>query len=213
MLYNETNRGKYMKKFNALSNLEAFLIILLAILVYLYTRQVGGEALEKESYKTTAANAYSMLSKASPQNTGIDSFAGRFSNESSIIEHIGNSSKMLKFCHSAKTGGCWSDTWLWNEKEKPGTQLRSLQFILVDFVAKDCSYSTNIPNTCAFVYVDTNGAKKPNEVGKDILLFYMTRNGFIPAGTQIDTVTKGSDCDIKNNRYNWGCTAQLLGLK
>ena len=202
-----------MKKLNALSNLEAFLVILLAILIYLYTRQIGGAAIEKESYKTTAHSAYAQLNKIAPNSMGREGFAGEFSNESDIVEYIGNSLKMLKYCNNAKNDGCWSNTWLWNDADKAGTQLRTLQFVLVDFVSKDCAYSANIPNTCAFVYVDTNGANKPNEVGKDILLFYMTRQGFIPAGTQFDTVTKASDCDIKNNRYNWGCTAQLLGLK
>lgn len=202
-----------MKKFKALTNLEALLIVLLAILAYIYTRQIGSEAMEKESYKTTAHTAYSQLSKASPQATGLSGFEGKFSNERDIVEYLGSSLKMLKFCNNAKNGGCWSNTWLWNDKEKPGTQLRSLQFILVDFVSKNCSYSSNIPNTCAFIYVDTNGANKPNEVGKDILLFYMTRQGFIPAGTQFDTVTKASDCDIKKDIYGWGCTAKLLGLK
>ncbi|MCR4881211.1 MAG: hypothetical protein K6A44_04585 [bacterium] len=201
-----------MRRLNALTTLEAILIMLLMGLVYVYSRQIDSHILEKENYKTTAHAAYSNLNKAAPSKNGMDDFVGKFSNENDIVQYISNSLKVMKLCNNAKDELCWSNTWLWGNAEKSGAQLKSLQYLLVDYVSKDCSYNRNIPHTCAFVYIDSNGANSPNEVGKDILLFYMTKHGFVPAGIQTDTITKAENCDLNNDKYDWGCTAKLLGF-
>ena len=199
------------KRFSALTMLEACMIMLLSVLIYIYSQQHDANALEKESYKTLAVSVYSQLNKAMPGSS--DSFAGKFYSEDDIVNYLAKKLNSAKICSNAKDDFCWSDTWMWNDIQKPGTQLKTIQYVLTDFISSDCSYSKNIPNTCAFIYVDSNGPNKPNEVGKDILLFYMTRQGFIPAGTESDSVTKREDCDLKNEKYNWGCTAELLGVR
>lgn len=201
----KTNRIK------AITTLEGLLLVILSLCIYIYTKQLDSNFLEKESYKTAAQTAYANLNKVT-KNTK-NGFAGKFNTEKDIVFHIGKNAKASKYCNDAKNELCWSPVWLWSQNTKPGSKLKSNQYIVVDFISKNCSYSKNIPNTCAFVYIDTNGKKSPNEIGKDILLFYMTKNGFIPAGTLFDTIAKKDDCDITKNRYNWGCTAALLGLQ
>ena len=201
-----------LKRFKALTTIEACMIMLFVVLLYIYHYQQDNHVLEKESYKTTARAAYEHLNEAAPISIKDKGFEGRFSSEEDIIKFLGEKIKTLKNCPSAHDEYCWSTNWLWPDHDKPGIQLKTMQYVVSDFISEDCSYSGNIPNTCAFIYVDTNGANGPNEIGKDILLFYMTRQGFIPAGTKEDIVTKGSDCDLDNNIYNWGCTAKLLGL-
>lgn len=72
--------------------------------------------------------------------------------------------------------------------------------------------------SCAQFYVDINGKKGPNEIDKDIFLFYLVRDGIIPAGMPQETIwcnTFGSACG-KNatNRYSLhNCTAWALQNK
>ena len=194
----------------ALTMMEACMIMLLSVLVFIHYKQHQEDSVEQDVYKTTAVSAYSILNNAMPN--AMNSFERRFFSEADIINYLSRKLGGVKNCSDSKKESCWSDNWMWNDRKKPGIQLSTTQYIMADFVSSDCSYDKNIPNTCAFIYIDTNGQNKPNEVGKDILLFYMTRFGFIPAGTRSDSVTKRDDCDLYKEKYNWGCTAELLGL-
>lgn len=72
--------------------------------------------------------------------------------------------------------------------------------------------NTKMLKTCyAMVYVDVNGAKKPNAVGKDTFVFYMTEYGIVPAGTTEETANGFKTGTIGNcYRDGVGCTAWVL---
>ena len=44
-----------------------------------------------------------------------------------------------------------------------------------------------LSNVCAIIYLDINGGNAPNTHGKDIFSFYLTKNGIVPVGTQVET--------------------------
>ena len=59
-------------------------------------------------------------------------------------------------------------------------------FITFLSVSSDCSYANAgwIGNytICGWIFVDTNGFKKPNTIGKDIIQILITKNGIKPEG-------------------------------
>jgi len=202
-----------MCKKSAFTLLEVILVLILIGVLYMYTQQHGKFSLEKETYKTTAKATYSILTKATTNILAEGGFANKFHSDDDIIDSLHKYLKVIKVCSNSQAEQCWSETWLWGDQDKSGLQLQTLQYMTADLTSETCEHNRNIPNTCGMLYVDTNGSNKPNEVGKDILLFYITMQGFIPAGIDEDTVTKGSDCDLKNGHYAWGCTAKLLGME
>lgn len=76
------------------------------------------------------------------------------------------------------------------------------------------SYSfSDIPlqNICGFIAVDANGIEKPNQIGVDTFMFYLTKYGILPMGNPHDTTMSfGSRCKNKNSADGWGCTAWVI---
>lgn len=66
-----------------------------------------------------------------------------------------------------------------------------------------------LSNTCGNYYIDINGYKPPNKWGKDLFMFYITKNGIIPSGTQQEIYYPFTDCD-KDTGRGIGCAAWVL---
>lgn len=47
--------------------------------------------------------------------------------------------------------------------------------------------SKQLQNWCASFLIDINGYKEPNQYGKDLFSFYITKNGLVPTGISDDT--------------------------
>lgn len=76
----------------------------------------------------------------------------------------------------------------------------------------DAPKATPLKNVCGWVYIDINGLKKPNYLGRDVFLFYITSNkvpllyphgGFYHGAT--GTISGGGDGWWNYNDYN-GCS-------
>lgn len=67
---------------------------------------------------------------------------------------------------------------------------------------------------CAAMNVDVNGFKKPNQMGVDNFVFYLTKYGIVPVGTKDDTyVTFNTYCKDKSSAIaenGDGCTAWVI---
>ena len=61
---------------------------------------------------------------------------------------------------------------------------------------------------CGYFYVDVNGFKKPNTVGKDFFLMYITKDGIIPVGMPTDNTMRFSDNCSTNS--GWGCAGWVI---
>ena len=59
-------------------------------------------------------------------------------------------------------------------------------------------------DVCAWIYVDVNGEKKPNIIGRDLFGFVLKENGLYPRGCDDD-----SFCG-KCNANGWGCACKVL---
>lgn len=91
-----------------------------------------------------------------------------------------------------------------------------IKFVLVDgtFVGIK-SYSINCTaqkngNMCGNLYVDINGAKKPNKFGVDFFIFNLTKNGIVAPGFDGDKqdIFK-KECNLTSGGGS-GCTAWVL---
>ncbi|MBR1373880.1 type II secretion system protein [bacterium] len=64
-----------------------------------------------------------------------------------------------------------------------------------------CSHSDlDTPNVCAIFWIDVNGKKSPNQIGKDIFLLLMQKDKILP--------NKADDCSLDDKGY--GCAAYVL---
>lgn len=70
------------------------------------------------------------------------------------------------------------------------------------------NFGSKIEGSCAFLHMDVNGSKKPNQLGRDIfeMAFYPTF-GILPNGTQgtFDDYTTKPTCDVTNSNVDSGC--------
>jgi len=57
----------------------------------------------------------------------------------------------------------------------------------------------NLQNVCAALWIDVNGQKLPNTVGRDIFVFYVLRDRIAMADAECDLSSEG-----------WGCTSYII---
>lgn len=81
----------------------------------------------------------------------------------------------------------------------------------------DCSLEWGdgaLRNMCGELFVDVNGKKPPNTTGKDIFLFFITKNGIVPMGTsgQTRSFSFETHCNMTkpSNLNGYGCAAWVI---
>lgn len=70
-----------------------------------------------------------------------------------------------------------------------------------------------LSNICSTVEVDINGPKEPNRAGYDYFVFYITKYGIVPRGsehTDTDATTTGGCNQFESNGYGRGCAAWVI---
>lgn len=67
-----------------------------------------------------------------------------------------------------------------------------------------------LSSICGYFYIDINGAKPPNQVGKDFFLIYLTKYGMIPVGTQDEPWYTFENHCLGSTPSGWGCTAWII---
>lgn len=79
-----------------------------------------------------------------------------------------------------------------------GTQVR-----FTNGVSATCTYNDDgrSNDNCAFIMVDVNGAKKPNQLGRDIFWFVIKSGGLYPRGCEDGS----SRCRINNSGDDCAC--------
>lgn len=101
----------------------------------------------------------------------------------------------------------------WNE---PALKLADGTLLLGEVNSSDCSSpignSTALKNVCGNYYVDINGYKSPNQVGKDVYRFWLTKFGIIPMGNEQQTAsyTFSIGCKDKDVTTGFGCAAWVI---
>ena len=76
------------------------------------------------------------------------------------------------------------------------------QIMFENWISPDCSQERNgSRDWCARIFVDINGAKKPNIVGRDVFGFVIKKQGLYPIGC---------DSDFCVGTTGWGCACKVL---
>ena len=117
------------------------------------------------------------------------------------------------------TEGCWSDdiTKSPNGSIAPSATAKGIGGNIVTFTLNDGTnvcidywspgdatrlfgVSQNLLHDTLSLFVDVNGDKKPNTLGRDVFAFVLTSNGIVPAGLNNNSEnckTTGYDCAAK----------------
>lgn len=72
--------------------------------------------------------------------------------------------------------------------------------------------SLALQNICGRYFVDINGYKNPNQYGKDVFRFYLTKYGVIPYGSAQENGSSSfvNDCKNKDTTNGFGCAAWVI---
>ena len=86
--------------------------------------------------------------------------------------------------------------------------------LLMNVRSEDCTQSRGtskiLQNVCGTLAVDINGAKPPNQVGKDYFSFSISKEGIVPHGTQDETMFTFEDNCLGKPANSWSCTAWVI---
>jgi prepilin-type N-terminal cleavage/methylation domain-containing protein len=190
---------------------------------------------QEQAFKSALKKNYSILQQAFNLERGYffngDYLDWNYQHSSSFTEEVFNNLKphlnIAKVCgHKYINDECWQTT-----KAKNGSYARffsetghsgfgeTYSFILSDGTAvlmdmwadssvNDLGITKNIISTGnnIVLFIDVNGPKKPNIVGKDVFAFALTSRGLTPAGAD----NKSVNCDNLSVNYNYDCTAKVL---
>lgn len=75
----------------------------------------------------------------------------------------------------------------------------------------NCGSTQALQNVCAYIDVDINGYKPPNQFGTDLFRFYITKYGIVPQGSQQETwYTFAIGCQNQSTSFGYGCTGWVL---
>ncbi|MBR6164008.1 type II secretion system protein [bacterium] len=167
----------------------------------------------KKAYSTMAqATNLIIAEEGPPVNNGVGWVTNMDDVYNLYIKHLHNA----KEC--SNKSGCLADKYLWMNGQYTdnynAANAAARNFVLADgtYVAiikaePTCTggYSgegTNTHRICAEFWIDINGAKKPNAIGRDLFAFILEPNGLYPAGCDNDTCNK--------NSTGFGCTCKVL---
>lgn len=152
-------------------------------------------------------------------------------NNGCLRNSFSNYLKVIKKCDKAVTDGCFAsgskylngtdtqvgsvginDTYM---DSWPAVVLSNGASILFRHHYSDCHYDAGAgvipPAQCGWMYIDVNGHKKPNVVGKDIYNAGIMSEGIVPKGGTGDNVDPATDCTATGTGL--ACSASALYSK
>lgn len=72
----------------------------------------------------------------------------------------------------------------------------------------------SLQSICGEFIYDVNGFKGPNQLGLDTFYFYISKNGIMPVGSEMDTLDStfsfDGSCKLKSTAMGRGCTAWMI---
>ena len=86
----------------------------------------------------------------------------------------------------------------------------------IEPMSADCTFARGrtkqLQNICASLFVDVNGVKNPNVLGKDVFSFYITKYGLVPRGTAMDEHAYNfeNSCAKSSTQTGYGCAAWVI---
>src|SRR3989339_329004 len=150
------------------------------------------QSVQNNQYKTAWKSALSDLNQVNTRllmdNGGTVN--GVFLNDTDLVNKYSSYLSYIKKCPSGQN--CWHVANNWYElngnprNANYGEGLILSNGNLIGFYqeSQTCAYNGNGLPTCGYMYVDINGFKGPNTIGKDIYLVWIQQNKITPAGAR-----------------------------
>lgn len=201
---------------------------------------------QDQEYKVQFKKTYSLLNQAflyMKEDCGGSvkgcTIAGGGVSRDLLASHL----KVVDICDTPGVGACWAvdraDLKLlgggsvdggWGPPLGKGMALADGSFVFVRDDVPDCSLTSASTSwgmgtnpVCSEIWVDTNGKKGPNTVGKDVFLIFLAENRLIPAGASHTSISPANTCSGSidpatttatpaSNTVNtgYGCAAKYL---
>lgn len=153
-------------------------------------------ALKKTYSALTQAYTSAESENGTPEGWGLANNAAGAAN---ILNKLSPYLKLDKNCGSGV--GCFPDVTYktltnspWNNFDTYATFARAKiadGSLIAASSYNNCNqnYGTTeaLQHVCGYYYVDVNGFNPPNQGGKDLFLFWLTKNGIVPGGSAADT--------------------------
>ncbi|MDD3150764.1 MAG: prepilin-type N-terminal cleavage/methylation domain-containing protein [Candidatus Gastranaerophilales bacterium] len=152
---------------------------------------------------------------------GTEDLKNSFASKLNIIKDCSGTSGHGGTGSGVSAEGCWhsgANSWYYlngtglSSASQPGLILNNGSLIKFYIEKSDCSYAAGDYTRCGYLYIDVNGNKKPNIIGKDIFTVSITSNTLIPFGARglnnpSTTCVEGSTAASNGG---WGCSAKYL---
>lgn len=219
-------------KTKAFTLAELLLTMTIIGVIASYTIPTLMQNIQDVHLKTSWKKAYSDFSQAS-NKLAMDysgSLVNVFTSDDDVRNKILNYLTYIKKCDedsALEPEGCWhaANNWYQLDKTPYGADYTGYSRViltngmLIAFVLRSasCTFASSPNNdTCAYFYIDVNGYKKPNMIGKDIFAGMILKEGrIIPRGTEGDSFKAdlpGNSCDVNTYTHTdgWNCSADFL---
>ncbi|MDD3149557.1 MAG: prepilin-type N-terminal cleavage/methylation domain-containing protein [Candidatus Gastranaerophilales bacterium] len=162
------------------------------------------------------------LAGAFPGDTaGSEDLKNAFAAKLNIIKDCSGISAYGGTGSGISSEGCWhsgANSWQYlngtgrGSELSPGLILNNGSLILFYLNKSNCSQAIGDYTFCGHMYVDINGLKKPNTIGKDIFLASITSNTLVPWGAR-GSNSPESTCitgSTATTNTGYGCAAKYL---
>lgn len=195
---------------------------------------LANSAVQKNQYVAGLKKAYAEFDYATQQikanNSGT--LVGIFSSPDVGVTSYCKYMKCAKTCipGSITSGGCFNaytsiktlnNITYWSNYDAPGGESSGLLladgtmvYLWVPGGARTaCNFSANTLTTiCAAIFVDVNGAKGPNVLGREMFSFWVLKNGLIPQGSIDDLNDYNTYCNTASGNIYDGqsCAGRVL---
>lgn len=174
--------------------------------------------------RTSWRHEYSLLSQATQrivtENGG--SLQGLFASNHDIRDAYMTYLSHNKSCNwDQSCGVCWTNSCTskylngtsLDMNYYAGTVLNNGTNLMFWFASADCTHDAPL-NACGQIFVDVNGTKQPNTIGKDIYSVWILKDRIVPTGFQGDHYDLNTTCiDGNTTANNQGLTCSAKYLK
>lgn len=148
---------------------------------------------------------------ASDQNSNSMATANTFAAKLNVIKNCGLSSGCL---YTSKVKLPNGQTWATNFETTTSSYAKMVladgSMLALSANSTGCGpTSVKVNDSCAMYYIDINGANRPNVMGKDVFVFWISRDGIVPAGSYKDDQWS---CDPTSTHASaiGGCTEKII---
>lgn len=209
---------KNKRSANAFTLSEVLLVLTIIGVVAALTIPTLLQKISDDQYKAAWKKAYSALSQATNRlvadNNGSLKWICTTGYHNCFANAYQTYFNVVKTCSSATPEGCWHNANSWQSLDgtlrtavpaQPGFVLNNGTLIL--FAYNDTNCNSGVEKKCGDFWIDVNGFKNPNTIGKDIFYAYAREYLLSPGGSQYDTL------GCTGSTGGWagtGCSAEYL---